>query len=544
MGNFKNLYVFFTTDNRSGWKTKPKSLQDKFPEIYEKIILFSEKYNLNGLPFKQQIWHLIKNKKNIPKCEICEKELSFKRSITEGYGEYCSKRCANESPKRQEKIIMTMQKKYGTNYYTETKEFKYKSQKTLIEKYGVDNPMKVKEFHDKLIKKCREKHGTDYPLQSPKVKEKIKNKIMEKYGVPYSFLTKKSIKRSEKIKRDKFINKYSTLEIITIHKNDIKIKCDKCNDEYTINRSVLWNRDFLNVEPCTNCNPVDKRTSYSENEVKTFISQLNIPYKENDRTIIKPKEIDITIPTKKIGIEYNGLIWHSELFVDDNYHITKYEMAKQQDYHLIQIFEDEWTTKKEICKSIIKNTLGLNNKIGARKCTMKEISPKVSAKFFNNNHIQGNGGSSVRIGLYYKETLVGVMTFGKNRRVTGNKHKEGTWELIRYANILNTSIIGGASRLFKYFVKTYKPQHIVSYCDKRWFTGTMYEKLGFDKISETKPNYWYINRNKRMHRFNFRKDVLIKEGFDKNKTEKEIMMERKIYRIYDCGNKKYEISTF
>ena len=72
----------------------------------------------------------------------------------------------------------------------------------------------------------------------------------------------------------------------------------------------------------------------------------------------------------------------------------------------------------------------------------------------------------------------------------------------------------------------------------------MYEKLGFDKISETKPNYWYINRNKRMHRFNFRKDVLIKEGFDKNKTEKEIMMERKIYRIYDCGNKKYEISTF
>jgi ribosomal protein L34E len=544
MGNFKNLYVFFTTDNRSGWKTKPKSLQDKFPEIYEKIILFSEKYKLNRLPFKQQIWHFIKNKKNIPKCEICEKDLSFKRSITEGYGEYCSKRCTNESPKRQEKIKMTIQKKYGTNYYTETEEFKNKSQKTLIEKYGVDNPMKVKEFHDKLIKKCRKKHGTDYPLQASTVKDKIKNKMIEKYGVPYSFLTKKSIKKSEKTKRDKFINKYSTLNIMTINKNDIKIKCDKCDDEYTINRSVLWNRDFLNVEPCTNCNPVDKQTSYSENEVKTFISQLNIPYKENDRTIIKPKEIDITIPTKKIGIEYNGLIWHSELFVDDKYHITKHEMAKQQDYHLIQIFEDEWTTKKEICKSIIRNTLGLNNKIGARKCTIKEINSKVSAKFFNHNHIQGNGGSSVRIGLYYKETLVAVMTFGKNRRVTGNKHKEGTWELIRYANILNTNIIGGASKLFKYFVNTYEPQHIISYCDKRWFTGTMYEKLGFDKTSETKPNYWYINRNKRMHRFNFRKDVLIKEGFDENKTEKEIMMERKIYRIYDCGNIKYEISTF
>tara|TARA_Y100001938_G_C8063106_1_gene418550 strand:- start:33 stop:1667 length:1635 start_codon:yes stop_codon:yes gene_type:complete len=544
MGNFKKLYVFFTTDNQSGWKTKPKSLQMKFPEIYEKIIFFSEKYNLNGLPFKQQIWHYINDKKNIPNCEICEKELTFKRSLLEGYGQYCSKQCANKSEKRLKNIKNTMQKKYGTDYYTETEEFKTKTKKTLIEKYGVDNPMKVKEFHKKLIDKCRKKHGTDYPIQSQPVKNKVKKMMMEKHGVNYAILTKESIHNAQQTKKNKFIEKYSNLNIININKNKITINCDKCNNDYIINRDVLWNRDFLTVETCTVCNPVNKQVSYSENELKSFISTLNIKYIENDRTILNPKEIDVVFPTKNIGIEYNGLIWHSELFVDDNYHLIKCEMSKQKNYHLIQIFEDEWINKKEICKSIIRNTLGLNQKIGARKCKIKEINSQTSAKFFNDNHIQGNSGSSVRIGLTYEDKLVAVMTFGKNRRVTGNKHKEGTWELIRYANILNTNIIGGASKLFKYFIKTYKPQHIVSYCDKRWFTGTMYEKLGFDKTSETKPNYWYINRNKRLHRFNFRKDVLISEGFDPNKTEKQIMKERKMYRIYDCGNIKYEINTF
>ena len=413
MENFKKLYVFFTTNNQSGWKTKPKSLQTKFPEIYEKIIFFSEKYKLKELPFKQQIWHYINDKKNIPNCEICEKELSFKRSLIEGYGQYCSKQCANKSEKRLENIKNTMQEKYGKDYYTETKEFKTKTKKTLMEKYGVDNPMKVKEFHNKLINKCRKKHGTDYPIQSPSVKNKMKNLMMEKYGVNYAILTKESMGKSQQTKKDKFIERYSKLNIININKDEIKIKCDKCNDVYVIKRDVLWNRDFLNVETCTLCNPVNKQVSYSETELKEFVSTLNIRYEENDRTILKPKEIDIIFPTKNVGIEYNGLIWHSELFVDDDYHLMKYQMSKQKNYHLIQIFEDEWMNKKEICKSIIRNRLGLNEKIGARKCAIEEINSQTAAKFFNDNHIQGNSGSSVRIGLRYENKLVAVMTFGK-----------------------------------------------------------------------------------------------------------------------------------
>ena len=47
----------------------------------------------------------------------------------------------------------------------------------------------------------------------------------------------------------------------------------------------------------------------------------------------------------------------------------------------------------------------------------------------------------------------------------------------------------------------------------------------------------------RYYRFNFRKSILVKEGFDKSKTEKQIMFDRKIYRIYDCGNIRWEYNV-
>ena len=94
----------------------------------------------------------------------------------------------------------------------------------------------------------------------------------------------------------------------------------------------------------------------------------------------------------------------------------------------------------------------------------------------------------------------------------------------------------------KYFIKTYKPKEIISYADRRWSQGNLYKKLGFTFVHNSKPNYFYIINKTRKHRFSYRKDILIKEGFDTNKSEREIMNERKIHRIYDCGNKKYQLS--
>jgi len=111
--------------------------------------------------------------------------------------------------------------------------------------------------------------------------------------------------------------------------------------------------------------------------------------------------------------------------------------------------------------------------------------------------------------------------------------------MLRFCNRLNTSVVGSASKLFKYFVKTYKPSEIVSYADRSYSEGDLYTILGFKMVSMTKPNYYYIINGIRKHRFGFRKDVLVKQGFDSNKTEHEIMLERKIYRIFNSGNLKF-----
>ena len=132
------------------------------------------------------------------------------------------------------------------------------------------------------------------------------------------------------------------------------------------------------------------------------------------------------------------------------------------------------------------------------------------------------------------------MTFGCLRKNLGSKSSEDTYELLRFCNKLNTNVIGGASKLFKHFIKEHNPSEIISYCDRRWSQGNMYNILGFELDHVSRPNYYYIINGKRENRFGFRKDILIKQGFDKNKTEHEIMLERKIYRIYDCGCNVYK----
>ena len=110
------------------------------------------------------------------------------------------------------------------------------------------------------------------------------------------------------------------------------------------------------------------------------------------------------------------------------------------------------------------------------------------------------------------------------------------YELLIFCSKLNTNIIGGANKLFKYFVDNYNPKEITTYVDRSWSNGNLYKQLGFELSHISNPNYYYIINGIKKHRFGFRKDVLVKEGYDSNKTEHDIMLERKIYRIFNAGN--------
>jgi endogenous inhibitor of DNA gyrase (YacG/DUF329 family) len=288
---------------------------------------------------------------------------------------------------------------------------------------------------------------------------------------------------------------------------------------------------------CLKCFPYNK--SIGENEVLNFCeSLLGEMVISNDRKFIRPQELDIVIPDYGLGIEYNGLFWHSCDTVsleDANYHLEKTTKCEENGLNLLHIFENEWQnpSKQTIWKSIIRNKLGKSNKIYARKCEIREVSSKESVSFLENNHLQGNAPASIRYGLYHDDILVALMTFGKSRF-----NKKIDWELIRYCNMLNTSVVGGASRLFKHFLKNHTGS-IISYADRRHSQGGLYKNLGFEFSHNSKPNYYYYKDHRTLEsrqKFQKHKLSVILENFDPDLTESQNMYNNGYRKIYDCGN--------
>lgn len=297
----------------------------------------------------------------------------------------------------------------------------------------------------------------------------------------------------------------------------------------------FWQEPYNHLQGhgCPKCvNP----TSKWENDVFEYIVSLGFDAEQSNRELLDGKEIDIYIPSKSIGIECDGLRWHNEQHKDMYFHLRKTDECLMKGIRLIHIFEDEWLYKKEIVKSMLANLLNkTNGKIYARKCELREISGEAKSNFLNDNHIQGDTVSSINVGLFHEGELVSVMTFGKPRLSVGGRFTDDKYELIRFCNKIGTNVVGGASKLFKWFVSTHDPKEVVSYSDKRWSIGKLYGILGFEHVHDSKPNYSYIVGDRRENRFKYRKDRLVKEGFDEGRSEHEIMLERKIYRIYDCG---------
>lgn len=189
-------------------------------------------------------------------------------------------------------------------------------------------------------------------------------------------------------------------------------------------------------------------------------------------------------------------------------------------------------------ESQIKNIMKLNNnRIYARSCTVSEINDyKLVRDFLSKNHIQGNDRSVKNIGLYYNDKLVSIMTFNKSEG--RKKMVDSEWNLSRFCNILDSNIIGGASKLLSYFIKKYKPFRIISYADKDWSIGELYEKLNFKCVNESGPDYKYIIGGVRKHKQNFTKSRL---NIDNKLTENKYMIANKINKVYDCGKIKFEL---
>jgi hypothetical protein len=471
---------------------------------------YSKEHKLLGRNFDSDL-------REIRQCVFCNTDFEVKKKNIK-------KLCSNECRKKWNLIESNK-----LNRITLGKE-------KLIKTYGVDSVFKLKDFKDGVKNVFLSKYGVTNPMFKTEFVENLKTTLREKQLI--NLLPKLNL-FGLKLLDDYSKNKNGKTSI------SYKFECLKCNSIFS--STVLGSGK---IPICRKCNPL-LNSSNLEIGVREFMDDNSLNYILNDRKTLNGLEIDLLIPSNKIGLEINGNYYHSERYGQKNklYHLNKTELGYTKNIKIIHIFEDEIIYKKDIVLSRLRNLLNLNtNKIYARKCELKTVDKKESTIFLNENHIQGNCVDKYRFGLYYNGELVSLITFGNERMALGGAFKSNVFELVRFCNKLNTNVVGGFSKLLKHFSLTYKPTKLITYADIRWsgldYKNTVYFKNGFTFIKNTPPNYWYLKVgefNNRFHRFNFRKDVLIKEGFDNNLTENEIMTIKGYDRIWDCGTMKFEL---
>lgn len=348
--------------------------------------------------------------------------------------------------------------------------------RTMIEKYGVSCGYNTNKTKETMI----EKYGVSHPMLSNKIKEKLIQTNLEKYGVPYYCMTD-TCRNANGFTISRINQKFSE----KLKENNIEHKLEFVINNESFDFKLLNDNILIEINP-----------TYTHNSTK------NCWFNNYE----KPP-------------------------INSNYHYNKSLLAKQNNYHCIHIFD--WDDKNKIIEMLKPKEI-----IAARKCKIKEVSLNETKEFLNKYHLQNScNNQTIKLGLYYNDKLVQLITFGKPRY---NKNYE--YELLRLCSKSNYKIIGGSEKIFKYFIETYKPRSIISYCDNSKFSGLVYSKLGFELLSYGKPaKHWFNGKrhitNNLLRQRGF--DQLFDTNYGKGTNNEELMKQYGFVEIYDCGQSTY-----
>lgn len=453
--------------------------------------------------------------------------------------------------KKKEDIVnnrrKTFESKYGEGIIAarQVKEIQDSINQRYFEKHGVYNPSQNKEVQQKRISTYIEREGYKNPFENPKIKEKIKKHYQEKYGE--DIINPSQVPSiNQRVTR---LNRYAQSLNANHTKEEIDIVDSADNLLEYINslqedqRNITTIAKLLHYDDHTIGKYIHKykleehisfhqSSSSYEYEIIDFIENtLHIKnIQKNIKGLLpnKLQEIDIYLPDYKFGIEFNGSYWHSEEYKQHNYHQEKTLNALKNDITLYNIFEYEWTSpdmKEKIKKMIEMRLIGYNHYIYGRNTKVVELNISDKKEFLEKYHLQGNDASNIFIGLEDIKTgeLLSVATFCKPRFTKGY-----SWELSRFCNKFEVQVVGGASKLLKYFVDKFckDGETIITYNDIGKTHGNVYSKIGFERIRISKPSYvWWKSHSDIKTRYQCQM-----------KDEISTMHELGYRRIFECGN--------
>lgn len=394
-----------------------------------------------------------------------------------------------------------------------------KAKRTKLERYGDanwNNSAKAKQT-------CEMKYGVSNPMKLPEIKERAERTNMVKYGFKCSAQSPEVIAKAKQTRIE--------------HSGDLKTSYTKAREKQ---KKVLLEKygveNYCETDACHKAIAFKKNSSYN-NKFASMLNQFEINYQSEFK--IGHYFFDFKIGNILVEIDpfsTHNVTWSpfSQKIIDKNYHQHKTECALSEKYRCIHVWD--WDDVDKIVLSLLPTT-----SIYARKCSIVELSKDTTDLFLNINHLQGTcNGQKFCLGLYYDDELVEIMTFGKPRY--NSKYQ---WELLRLCTKLGYNVVGGASKLFKYFVENKNPQSVVSYCDFSKFTGGVYDALGFKLKSKNPPSlHWYRDSDKKHITDNLLRqrgfDQLFGTNYGKGTSNDALMLEAGFVEIYDSGQLTYE----
>lgn len=457
------------------------------------------------------------------RCKNCGALLSTRLAYEQR--QYCSYHCAITSKEVQDKRKATMLKHFGTTNHFAAKEVRDKINATMIERYGVDNAAKSELIRSITKQHLKERYGVENAFLIKEVQETLTDKIRYTKRKKYYEFFKESL---DKLKNIELIS--TKEEYLAVR--PLQFRCKACG--------TIWvdepNKSNYGLVSCPTC--VRSTTSQGEVDIAYYIKELySGSVITHSRSIIKPLELDIYLPEKHLAFEFNGTYWHSEnCNCESGYHFQKTKLCNQLGIRLIHVFEYEWMYKQEKIKALIRSALGIfEKKIYARDCQVKPIDSKTYSEFLELYHLQGPVKSSIRYGLYCQDELIAVIGFGQSR------FKKGELELHRYCVKADYQIIGGFSKLIKHSCQENNIKEFISFIDLAHYNGRGYKKIGFTKVSVTKPSYVYVKGDQILSRIYCQKHKLKKllgDQYNPDYTESQNMTLAGYYKIFDSGNLK------
>lgn len=300
------------------------------------------------------------------------------------------------------------------------------------------------------------------------------------------------------------------------------------------------NPDRLNRQTCVRQAFRPPQQHITAKDVVDFVSDdLNTHISVDDNDIIKPYSLDIYVPSKQFAIEFNDLRTGSSPPRTKKARMHKTKMCMNRGIRLLHVFSDEWHSRCEIVKSMIRAKSDANmRRIDARKCTIKKVALKERRRFFNGNHIDGDVNAKFAFGLYYEDELVQCMSLRASHQT---KYRNvGLLESARMCSSLNTYVRGGLSRLTRHALDHARSNGyngIIVYVDERLGGDNSYERAGWQFIGRTlEPSLWWTDGSVRLGKLQVRADR------ERKMSETDVANERGLRRVWGCRCKIYSIT--